>query len=170
MSRFLPFVLFFLLFILESLFVELFPVKMFNKDWVFAPHFLIASILLLTIYGSKKHGVWYGLLFGLLFDIVYTEVIGIYLFMFPLTAYVISKMMKILQSNIIIATFVVLLGISILEIVVYEMNFLIHITTTPFPIFINTRLLPTLILNFVFLVLVVYPLKKQFEKMNEQLG
>lgn len=170
MSRFLPFALFFLFFILESLFVELFPVKLFNKDWVFVPHFLIAAILLLTIYGSKKHGIWYGLLFGLLFDIVYTEIIGIYLFMIPLTAYAISKMMKILQSNIIIATFVVLLGITMLEIVVYEMNFLIHVTATPFPIFLNTRLLPTIILNFVFLLLVIYPLKKQFEKMNEQLG
>ncbi|WP_442595237.1 rod shape-determining protein MreD [Neobacillus sp. D3-1R] len=170
MSRFLPFVLFFLFFILESLFVELLPVRLFHKDWVYAPHFLIAAILLFTIYGSKKHGIWSALVYGLLFDIVYTEIIGIYLFMFPLTAYAISKMMKILQSNMIIATFVVLLGISVLEIVVYEMNFLIHVTNIPFPAFVNTRLLPTVVLNFIFLLLMVYPLKKQFEKWNEQLG
>jgi rod shape-determining protein MreD len=166
--RFLPFAVFFLLFIIESLFVELFPVRFLTGGHILVPRFLLAGILLLTIYGSKKQGIWYGMLFGLMFDIVYTEVIGIYLFMFPLTAYIISKLMKILQANIVIATFVVLFGIALLELVVYEMNFLIHITTMEFPQFINLRLVPTLIVNFVFLIILVYPLKKQFEKMNEQ--
>jgi rod shape-determining protein MreD len=168
--RFLPFALLFLLFILESLFVELFRVNLFNDDWILVPHFLLAGILLLTIYGNRKLGIWYGLLFGLLFDIVYTEIIGIYLFMIPITVYLVSKLMKILQSNIIIASFAVLLGITILELVVYEMNFLIHVTAMPFPQFINLRLFPTLMLNLVFLIIVVYPLKKQFIKMNEQLA
>ncbi|MFD2446217.1 rod shape-determining protein MreD [Bacillus sp. CGMCC 1.16607] len=170
MSRFLPFVLFFLFFIFESLFIELFPAKLFHKDWIIVPHFLVAGILLLTIYGNRKLGIWYGLLFGLLFDIVYTEIIGVYLFMIPLTAYFVSKMMKILQSNIIIATFVVLLGIALMEIVVFEMNFLIHVTSMPFPQYVSMRLLPTLVLNFIFIILFVYPLKKQFEKVNDQLA
>jgi rod shape-determining protein MreD len=166
--RFLPFAIFFLLFMVESLFTELFPVR-FLFDRILVPHFLLAGILILTIYGNKKYGIWYGLFFGLMFDMVYTEVIGIYLFMFPLTAYLISKLMKVLQSNIIIVTFVVLFGIAILELIVYEMNFLIHITRMEFPQFIHQRFVPTLILNFVFLIFVVYPLKKQFEKLTEQL-
>jgi rod shape-determining protein MreD len=168
--RFLPFAIFMLFFIIESLFVELFPVRFLTEGHILVPRFLLAGILLLTIYGSKKQGIWYGLLFGLMFDIVYTEVIGIYLFMFPLTAYFVSKLMKILQSNIIIATIMILLGIAFLEILVYEMNYLIHITGIPFSQFINMRLLPTLIINFIFLIIFVYPLKKQFEKLNEQLA
>lgn len=168
MIRFLPFALFFLFFIVESLFVELFPIRFLSGGHILVPRFLLAGILLLTIYGNKKYGIWYGLLFGLMFDIVYTEIIGIYLFMFPLTAYFISKLMKILQTNIIIATFVVLFGIAVLEIVVYEMNYLIHITGMEFPHFMSMRLVPTLIVNFIFILIVVYPLKKQFEKLNEQ--
>jgi rod shape-determining protein MreD len=168
--RFLPFAIFVLLFIIESLFVELFPVRFLKEGHILVPRFLLAGILLLTIYGSKKQGIWYGLLFGLMFDIVYTEIIGIYLFMFPLTAYFVSKLMKILQSNIIIATIVVLLGMAVLEILVYELNYLIHITEMPFPQFINMRLLPTLILNLIFLILFVYPFKKQFEKISEQIA
>lgn len=169
MIRFLPFALFFLFFILESLFVELLPVRFLSNDRIFVPHFLLTGILLLTIFGDEKRGIYYGLIFGLIFDIVYTEVIGIYLFMFPVTAYIISKLMKILQSNIVMATFVTLIGIAILEMVVYEINFLIHVTAMEFPQFITIRLIPTLILNFIFIILVVYPLKKQFEKMNELL-
>jgi rod shape-determining protein MreD len=168
--RFLPFAIFILFFIVESLFVELFPVRFLTEGHIIVPRFLLAGILLLTIYGTKKQGIWYGLLFGLIFDIVYTEVIGIYLFMFPLTAYFVSKLMKILQSNIIIATLVVLLGIAVLEVLVYEMNYLIHITGMPFSQFVNMRLLPTLIINFIFLIIFVYPLKKQFEKISEQIA
>jgi rod shape-determining protein MreD len=168
--RFLPFAIFILFFILESLFVELFPVRFLTNGHILVPRFLLAGILLLTIYGTKKQGLWYGLLFGLTFDIVYTEVIGIYLFMFPLTAYFVSKLMKILQTNIIISTLVVLLGIAVLEVLVYEMNYLIHITGMPFPQFVNLRLLPTLIINFIFLIIFVYPLKKQFEKISEQIA
>jgi rod shape-determining protein MreD len=166
--RFLPIGIFLLLFIIESLFVELFPVR-FVHDRILVPHFLIAGILLITIYGKKNLGIWYGLIFGLMFDLVYTEVIGIYLFMFPLTAYLVSKLMKILQTNIIIVPFVVLLGIAVLELAVYEMNFLIKITDMAFTQFINQRLIPTLILNFIFIIFMIFPLKKQFEKLTEPL-
>lgn len=168
MIRFLPIGIFLLFFILESLFVELFPVR-FIHNRILVPHFLIAGIILLMIYGKKNLGIWYGLIFGLMFDLVYTEVIGIYLFMFPLTVYLVSKLMKILQTNIIIVPFVVLLGIALLEFAVYEMNFLIKITDMAFPQFINQRFIPTLILNFIFIIVMVYPLKKQFEKLTEQL-
>jgi rod shape-determining protein MreD len=166
--RFLPFAIFLLLFILESLFVELYPVRFLTGGHILVPRFLIAGILLLTIFGNKKQGIWYGLLFGLMFDIVYTEVIGIYLFMFPLTAYFVSKLMKIFQSNIFIASLVVLFAIAVLEVVVYEMNFLINITKLAFPQFLNLRLWPTLIVNLIFLIIFAYPLKKQFEKLTEQ--
>jgi rod shape-determining protein MreD len=168
--RLLPFGLLLFLFILESLFVELFPVRFLSGGHIFVPRFLMAGILLLTIFGNRKYGIWYGLLFGFMFDIVYTEIIGIYLFMFPLTAYFISKLMKILQANVFIVTMIVLFGIATLEVIVYEMNFLIHVTRMSFPVFLEFRLLPTLAVNLIFILIAVYPLKKQFEKLNEQLA
>ena len=45
--------------------------------------------------------------------------------MFPLVAYITSWIMKILQTNIILVSFVALLGVGFLELGVYEMNFLI---------------------------------------------
>jgi rod shape-determining protein MreD len=125
---------------------------------------------LLTIYGGKKYGILYGLVFGLLFDIVYTEIIGIYLFLFPLIAYLVSKIMKVLQANLFIALFVTILGVALLELGVYEMNFLIHVTTMEFVPFLQLRFLPTLLLNLAFVILMIYPLKKQFEKIADEMG
>jgi rod shape-determining protein MreD len=129
----------------------------------------MASLLFLTIFGNEKRGIIYGLIFGLLFDVIYTEVIGIYLFLFPLVVYIISKMMKVLQANIFIALIVSLFGVALLELGVYEMNKLIHITNLDMITFLKIRFLPTLLLNATYIIIAAYPLKRYFEKFAEKL-
>ncbi|HAQ08595.1 MAG TPA: rod shape-determining protein MreD [Bacillus bacterium] len=169
MNRFSLPILFVFLFILESLFVELLPVSVFSNDRILAPHFLMAGILFLTAYLSPKHGIIYGFIFGLLFDVVYTEIIGIYLFMFPLIAYIFANMMRVLQTNIMIVSVLSLIGIAFLEIGAYEMMYLIKVTELNFSSFVSIRLIPTLILNLSFIVLAAYFFKKQFEKAADRL-
>lgn len=168
MRRVLLPVLFVAFFLLESLFVELLPGEYFDSDQIFVPRILMIAILFLTIYGGKTHGIVYGFIFGLLFDVVYTEVIGIYLFMFPLIAYLTAMLMKVLQANILISTIVTVLGIILLELGVYELNFLIHITDMPFSMFAEHRLFPTAILNLAFTLVLAFPLKRHFEKWAEE--
>ncbi|MDP4162435.1 MAG: rod shape-determining protein MreD [Bacillota bacterium] len=169
MNKFLLPLLFLLLFILEGVFVEFMPSK-YSDSMKLVPHFLLVAILLLSIFGSKKHGIIYGLVFGLLFDIVYTEVIGIYLFIYPLASYLASKMMRVLHANIVIASITTLLGVAFVEVGVYELNRIIHITDLTFIDFIQIRFIPTILLNLAFIIIVVYPLKRLFEKISEELG
>jgi rod shape-determining protein MreD len=164
----LPF-LFLLLFIFESLFVQYLPADLFGVQKILVPRFLIISIFFLTIYGSAKHGIVYGLIFGLLFDIVFTEILGIYLFLYPFIAFIVLKIMKVLQVNLLITSIVSLIGVALLEIAVFEMNTLIGITAIGFTSFLNMRLIPTLLLNAIFLIIAAYPLKRQFEKIAENL-
>lgn len=156
-------------FLLESLFVELWPADLFHGNWIIVPHFLMVLILFVTIYVGKKQGILYGFLFGLLFDIVYTEIIGIYLFMIPLIAYIIAWIMKILQSNLFVSSFVALFGVALLELGVYEMNFLIQLTDMSISDYVNMRLWPTLIMNLIFIIITAFPLKKYLEKYAEAL-
>jgi rod shape-determining protein MreD len=159
MKFFLPLIIS-LSFIFESIFVELLPEAFSNSDMILVPHFLMVMIIFTTIYGNQKHGLIYGFIFGLLFDVVYTEIIGIYLFLIPLVTKMVSWLMKLLQSNIFVALIVTLIGVTLLELGVYEMNFLIGITEMNFTSFLNVRLLPTLILNLIFIAIVAFPLKK----------
>ncbi|MDP4084562.1 MAG: rod shape-determining protein MreD [Bacillota bacterium] len=156
--------LFFFLFVLESLFIQFLPAGLYDSKKILVPHFLIASILFLTIFGSEKNGIIYGLIFGLLFDVVNVEIIGIYLLLYPLVVYVVAKIMKILQANIFIASIVSLLGVSLVEIGAFEMYTIIHITSMDFMTFLKMRLVPTLLLNAGFIIIAVYPLKRLFEK------
>jgi rod shape-determining protein MreD len=167
-KAFLPIIIS-LCFIFESIFVEVLPAELFKSSRILVPHFLIVSIIFVTIYINPKQGIVYGFIFGILFDIVYTEIIGIYLFMFPLVAYITSWIMKILQTNIILVAFVAILGVVFLELGVYEMNFIIGRTDMIFASFINIRLLPTLTLNFIFIILVSYPLRKYLDLYAEAL-
>lgn len=169
MKKFLLPLLFLLLFILESIFAQYFPPEVFGKNNILVPHFLFAGILFLTIYVGRKYGLIYAAIFGLLFDIVWIEIIGIYFFLFPFITYLVSKIMHVLQTNIIVAFFVSLFGMALLEIGVYEMDFLIHKTNLDFMNFIELRLYPSLILNGVFLIIAAYPLKRHFEKFAESL-
>ncbi|MDZ5470818.1 rod shape-determining protein MreD (plasmid) [Bacillus sp. 31A1R] len=164
MRKFLLPTIFLILFIIESIFVELLPAELFNSANILVPRFLIIAILFLTIYGIRNQGIIYAFIFGLLFDIVYTEIIGIYLFMFPLVAYIVSKIMKVFHSHIVIVTVVSLIGVALLELSVYEIIYLIKLTTMDFTSFLQLRLLPTIILNLAFAIIFAYPLKRTFEK------
>ncbi|WP_080844637.1 rod shape-determining protein MreD [Cytobacillus gottheilii] len=159
----LPF-LFLFLFVFESIFVQYLPTEMFGGDRITVPRFLIISILFLTVFSERKYGIIYGIIFGLLFDIVYTGVIGIYLFSFPILAYLMSKLMRILQSNIVMVSLASLVMIVLLEISVYEINVVINQTELNFADFASLRLLPTVVLNSAFIIIAGYPLKRHFEK------
>ena len=167
MRKFLLPLLFLLLFYAESLFVEYLPAKVFGFERIFVPHFLFIALLFLTVFVGKKHGIIYAAIFGLLFDIVYVEIIGIYLFLYPFISYLIYKLLQVFQSNIITAFLASLLGITLLEMGVYEMNYLIHVTDLDFIGFINLRFYPTLLLNAAITLIAAYPLKWLFEKHSE---
>ncbi|PKG21697.1 rod shape-determining protein MreD [Niallia nealsonii] len=152
------------IFVLESIFVELLPAEIFNSNRILIPHFLLIGIIFLAVFGNRNIGILYGFVFGILFDIIYTEILGIYFFMFPFVVYICSKIMKVFHNNIVVVSIVSLIGISMLEIIVYEMILIIHLTSMDFSSFLNLRLFPTLILNAAFLVIVAYPFKRFFEK------
>ena len=151
------------MFILESIFVELLPGE-FLSNKILVPHFLIITIFFFSIYANRNTAIIYAFVFGLLVDIVYTEVLGIYFFVFPFIIYLTSKIMKVLHANLLVVSVISLLGMSILELIVYEMNFLIHLTSMEFANFLNLRLVPTLVLNAIFLVIAAYPYKRIFDK------
>ncbi|GHH97177.1 rod shape-determining protein MreD [Neobacillus kokaensis] len=169
MRKFLLPLLFMLLFIAESLFVQFLPADVLGQNRILAPRFLFSGLLLLTIFVGRKQGIIYAAIFGLIFDIVYIEIIGIYLFLFPFVAYLISKIMHVLQANMIVAFVVSVFGIALLEVGVYEMDYLIHVTNLEFIDFLNLRLYPTLILNAAFLLIFIFPLKRYFEKYADAL-
>ena len=161
---FAPLILF-ILFISESIFVLL-AGEWFYQSYIFSPKFIFIALLFLAFYGPKKYFFGFSIFFGLLTDIVYSEVIGIYLLAFPALCYVVHFIKSVVQNNYFIALFISLVGISLLEFFSFLVNTVIRITSMPIDEFLFVRLIPTLIFNFVFLLVAMVPLRKMAEKIK----
>lgn len=157
-----------LFFVFESIFAQLFAGDVFGSNNIFVPRFMIIFVFFLTMYGSRKMGMLYGAILGLTYDVVYTEILGIYMFLLPFLAYLISKCMKVLQNNILIACLTALVFTAVVEGVSYQMNVILGFADMGFGEFAERRLVPTLILNLVFIIISCYPLKRLIEKLDLQ--
>jgi rod shape-determining protein MreD len=153
-------------FISESTFTDLIELPFTSEDQVIIPRFVMLSIVFITAYYSQKMGIIYGLVFGLLHDIVYTEILGIYLFAYPLFAYLISKALKALQGNMLVVLFLSLLAVTLLEFYSYGIQMLIGYSNLPFYDFTNLRLLPTILANSVGAIVLVYPMSRFISKVK----
>lgn len=166
MKRFiLPSLLLFL-FVFEGTFVDIFPVIQYEKDWFFVPHFMMGVVIFIAIYMGYIQGMIFGFIFGLLFDVVYTGIIGVHAFIIPLVAYIMAKLSGVWQNNLIVSSFLVILGIVIVEFFVFGVNYLIGYTAMPIDLFFYNRLIPTIILNSIFVLLVCYPIKRLLTKLS----
>ena len=148
------------LFVAESLFVNIFSVHLFHSENIYVPRFLIIFFVFFAVYGNYRAAIWYSMIVGLIFDIVYTEILGVYLAAFPVITYLVSRMMKILQNNIFMVSIVALFAIALLEFMIYFMNAILGFAPFSVQVFSTIRLFPTLILNLVVITIFAYPLKK----------
>ncbi|MDQ0232829.1 rod shape-determining protein MreD [Metabacillus malikii] len=162
---FLPFLVFFA-FISEGIFAHLVHFSFAQQDQLFVPRFLLIVVIFITVYLTRAQGMLFGLIFGLLHDIVYIEVMGIYLIVYALFAYLISKAMRVLHNNIFIVLLLTVLSIAILEFYVFGVNYLIGTTNMSMYDFTTLRLLPTLGLNAAVALLVIYPFKRYLTKIK----
>jgi rod shape-determining protein MreD len=159
-KQFVLFLVGFLLFIFDSIFSQVLAGLFVEKDFILVPYFMIVFVFFLTMYGPRKYAMMYGAILGLAYDVVYTEVLGIYMFLIPFLAYLISKCLKILQTNWFIVIVLSLIFVVISELIIYEMNVMMSFAKLNFSEFVDLRLVPTTILNFVFICVFYYPFKR----------
>ncbi|RJS59834.1 rod shape-determining protein MreD [Bacillus sp. PK3_68] len=154
------------LFYSDSLFLTVFPETAFDGKYVITPRFFVIGLLLMAVFFDRNTAIKYGFLFGFLFDIFYTGILGAYMFFLPLVVYIVSKLVKVLQNNLFILGFIVLFGVFLLELILFQLNVLIKRTDIDLTQFMSIRLGPTLLLNLIFYILLAFPLKNAFEKLQ----
>ncbi|WP_243297463.1 rod shape-determining protein MreD [Bacillus litorisediminis] len=147
-----------LIFLLESFYVLFF--SRFYDEWILVPRFLFCMIFFIVLFYNRPQGFLYAFVFGLIFDVVHTEVLGVYMVLFPLLCYLMDRLMKLFHHHLLLVIFVTLLGIAGLEFFVYELNLLLQVTDINIETFVHQRLLPTIFMNGIFLLLFSFPLKK----------
>ncbi|MFS0646745.1 rod shape-determining protein MreD [Siminovitchia sp. 179-K 8D1 HS] len=154
----------------ESLFVDLFSTASLFKDRLVIPHFLLIALTLMGIYFFRNTAIMYAAAFGLIFDIYYTEIIGVYLFLFPISVYIASKMIKLLQVNVLTAALIVIINISLVEWLIYGLNILLFNVPVRMMEFLENRLLPSLALNLIFYFIIFVPYTRWLQHLHKKLS
>ncbi|NQD68173.1 rod shape-determining protein MreD [Bacillus haikouensis] len=158
-----------LLFYSESLFVIFFLKIESFEGRIIVPHFLIIFILFICVFFQYRTALLYAFIFGFLFDIFYTEINGIYLVFYPFVVFLAHAMLKILHNNLFVFSLIVIINLSVLEFLVYQINVIIQRTDMTFIQFADLRLWPTLALNAVFYIIFSYPFKVFLQRKQKQL-
>lgn len=158
---FLP--LFFLFFlIIEGVFVYMLPASVLQSRIVLVPHFLLLSLLFMVIYYHAKTAIIYALIFGFLYELIYVEVIGGYLVAFPIIIYLSGITFKFIHPNALTIALIAIIDVTFIEYFGYGFTMITQGVNLSNMEFIQDRLLPTLVLNLVFISLFGYLLKKFF--------
>jgi len=162
MKRLIIPLILFLFVVLEGVAIDLLPNRFIINDFLIVPHWVFIMLALVSIYYDTYdtlYAVIYGVIFGLLIDIVYTNILGVYMFAYPLAIYMIHILKRYFITNFILTMIMTMIGLLVVEwfiVFTYTLTGSIHIIVDS--IFID-RILPTTIANMVFLLL-MYPVFK----------
>ncbi|GEK34391.1 rod shape-determining protein MreD [Kurthia sibirica] len=162
------------LFFLETEFSLFSPIEFSGENYYLVPRFLILYLIFLSIYYDRKKAMWYGLAFGVLNDIVYIDIIGLYTFLYPFICFIAGSTVKYIHQHLVVTTTLSLLLVALLEILLHQFFFLIGYTDIGFAEFLNQRLVPTMIANSIYLIMLGWTFKylleaRVLEKANQSI-
>src|SRR5699024_6036686 len=134
------------------------------NHFLIVPHWVFILLALLSIYYDTYdtlYAVMYGVIFGLLIDIVYTDILGVYMFAYPLAVYCVHLLKRYFITNFILTIIMTLIGMFIVEgfiIFAYTLTGFIHIIVKSILI---DRILPTVLANIVFFC-IIFPIAEPY--------
>ncbi|MCZ2259831.1 rod shape-determining protein MreD [Sporosarcina sp. G11-34] len=149
-----------LLFFLEPVFSMFSPISLGEEFYTLVPRFVIAYLIFIAVYYSQKDAIIYGFVFGLLYDIFYIDIIGLYAFLYPLICFIAAYIIHRVNKNIVTVMLLILFLIALLEVLSYTFASFIAITTIGPQQFLTSRLVPTMISNSLFVIMIGLLFKK----------
>jgi rod shape-determining protein MreD len=147
------------LFYLEPVFGLFSPLDIGGEYRFLIPRFLIMYLIFLSIYYSRNRAMGYALLFGLLYDVFFIDIIGLYSFLYPLICLIASFIMKYIYQHLIVTTIISLVLVAGLEFVLFQFFTLLGLRDMALQVFVSERLIPTMIANSIFLVVLGWAFK-----------
>ncbi|RDW19312.1 rod shape-determining protein MreD [Oceanobacillus arenosus] len=164
----------FLFLILEGVAIEFLPASIVMGNQLFIPHWVVAFLVLVAVFYDNDDtyvAVVYALIFGLLLDAVYTGILGVYMFSYAFSIYIIKNFKKMLHGNFFVVVLLGVIGIIVADFSIYLIYLIVGMTDMFWQDYLLNRLLPTVLLNLLF-IFILYPLfsKRLKQWRNEQLN
>ncbi|USG64133.1 rod shape-determining protein MreD [Brevibacillus ruminantium] len=166
MSRFLLTLTLLLLFILEGTVIQFVSPSSWGLSWMAVPRFALVGTLLISMFLGRREGLYYGLAIGLLHDVLYGQVVGLYLVTMMVASYFAGLIVLLFQRGfamIMVTCCLILFGH---EWLLYSIHRLF--ATAPYDVhwMLNRQILPTVALNVFFALLIYVPMKNLCQAVN----
>lgn len=149
------------LFYIDTVIGLVIPMQIGDKDIVFVPHLTLMYLLLICVYRSLGVAMILAAVFGIVTDLYFGSFYGLYLFGFILFVVIMDFFFKTFYRDNTMLFITVWLSTIFLEIYVAIIYSILGLIAFNFIDFIVFRLIPTLILNFILLV-ILYPIITKF--------
>lgn len=164
----------FLFLVLEGVALDLLPIWLLNSRTLIVSHWVFVFLLFITVFYDQEdtyYAILYGIIFGLLVDVVYTGVLGIYMFSYAFVIYIIHELKRIVHTNFYMVTILGIIGISAADLLIYMIYTMTGLAGMSWGSYLLFRLLPTVLANLIFLI-ILYPIivKRLINWKNEQLS
>ncbi|RKQ37912.1 rod shape-determining protein MreD [Oceanobacillus halophilus] len=156
---YVPLILFLFL-ILEGVAIKFLPSRFVLGEQLMVPHWVLVLLIYVAVFydrGNKSQAVIYAIIFGLLVDIVYTGILGVYMFSYAFVIYIIQNLKKLLHGNFFVMLLFSILGLVLSDMFITFIYDLVDIIVLNWDNYWLERLLPTVLLNLVFFV-ALYPI------------
>jgi len=156
---YLPLILFVVV-VLEGVALNLLPSFVVMGKTFIVPHWALIILLYYALFYDRQdtyYSVIYAGIFGLLIDIVYTSVLGVYMFSYALVIFLIHSIRNRFHGNLYAVMLLGILGIGLADGIISIVYALVGLSNMSWQTYLLHRLLPTELANLLFL-LVAYPL------------
>lgn len=158
---YVPLILFFLV-VLEGVSQDLLPESISSNDIILVSHWVFIFLILIASFFDENNSFYalvFALIFGLLIDIVYTDLLGIYMFAYTITIFIYQQTIRYFQTNFIMVFLFTILSLFLVDHIIYLLYMVIGKISLPWKVYFFQRMLPTLLANIVFF-LILFPIFK----------
>lgn len=161
----------FIFLISEGVAIDLLPNILTSTSTLIVPHWIFIILFLMVLFYDRQdtfYAITYGVVFGLFIDIAYVGILGVYMFVYPLILYVMQLLKGLLQTNFYISILMTILGISMIEFLLYFIYSLVGVVDTNWSFFAMHRLLPTVLANLLLLIPLYFMSMNVLSKWSEE--
>jgi len=158
---YIPLILFFLV-VLEGVSQELLPEIIISSKTLIVSHWVFIFLILIASFFDENNSFYsivFAVIFGLLIDVIYSDILGIYMFSYTIAIFIYHQMLRYFQANFIMTLLLTVISLFLVDNMIYLLYLSIGKISLSWVNYSIYRLIPTILANIIFFI-VLYPIFK----------
>ncbi|MGG1664198.1 rod shape-determining protein MreD [Brevibacillus sp. NRS-1366] len=168
MARFLLTVMVVVVFVLEGTVMQVISPEIWGLSWTTVPRFALVCCIFISTFLGRREGLYYGLAFGFLQDVLFGQVIGIYIMSMMVASYFAGMIVLLFQRGfgmMLVTTVIILFGH---EWLLYSLFRLFSVAPYDVQWILTRQILPSVVFNLAFALIMYVPIRNMCNKILEK--